>query len=93
MRDYGKVVFLVVVALLTSLGLQAQWKTRWDYEGAKGPDHWSELDPEYASCNAGMTLLPYGCPSARISAEIPGLVAQVADHREQHPDPLWRRPR
>ena len=38
MRDYGKAVFLVVVALLTSLSLQAQWKTRWEYEGAKGPD-------------------------------------------------------
>jgi carbonic anhydrase len=58
MRDSGKVVFLVVVALLTSLSLQAQWKTRWEYEGAKGPDHWSELDPAYASCNAGMAQSP-----------------------------------
>jgi carbonic anhydrase len=52
------VVFLVVVALLTSLSLQAQWKTRWEYEGAKGPDHWSELDPAYASCNTGVAQSP-----------------------------------
>jgi len=58
MGNYGKVVFLVVVALLTFLSLQAQWKTRWEYEGAKGPDHWSELDPAYASCNAGMAQSP-----------------------------------
>ena len=35
MRDYGKVVFLIVAALLTPLSLQAQWKTRWEYEGAR----------------------------------------------------------
>ena len=58
MRDYGKVVFLVVAALLTPLSLQAQWKTRWEYEGAKGPNHWSELDPAYASCNAGIAQSP-----------------------------------
>ena len=27
-------------ALLTSLSSQAQWKTRWEYEGARGPDRW-----------------------------------------------------
>jgi len=42
MRDYGKVVFLIVAALLTPLSLQAQWKTRWEYEGAR-PQSLEEL--------------------------------------------------
>jgi len=72
MRDYGKAVFLVVVALLTSLSLQAQWKTRWEYEGAKGPDHWSELDPAYASCNAGMAQSPIDIEASE-KAALPAL--------------------
>jgi len=26
------------------------WKTPWDYEGARGSDHWGDLDPAYAAC-------------------------------------------
>jgi carbonic anhydrase len=26
------------------------WKTPWDYEGARGNDHWGDLDPAYAAC-------------------------------------------
>ena len=58
MRDRRKFVFLVGAALLTFLSLQAQWKTRWEYEGAKGSDHWSELDPAYAPCKAGREQSP-----------------------------------
>jgi carbonic anhydrase len=58
MRDHRNFVFFVVLALLTTLSLQAQWKTRWEYEGARGADHWSELDPAYASCNAGKEQSP-----------------------------------
>jgi carbonic anhydrase len=58
MRDCRRFASLVVVALLTLFSLQAQWKTRWEYEGARGADHWSELDPAYASCNAGKEQSP-----------------------------------
>ena len=71
-ESYGKVVFLVVAALLTSLSLQAQWKTRWEYEGAKGPDHWTELDPAYASCNAGMAQSPIDIEASE-KAALPAL--------------------
>jgi carbonic anhydrase len=27
------------------------WRTPWTYEGAKGAEHWSDLDPQYAPCN------------------------------------------
>ncbi len=57
MRD-RRIFACLVVALFTALSLQAQWKTRWEYEGARGADHWSELDPAYASCNAGKEQSP-----------------------------------
>jgi carbonic anhydrase len=40
----------VAVAMLWPAGVQAQWRTAWSYEGAKGPAHWAELDPEYVAC-------------------------------------------
>jgi len=48
--------FTLVILLPDSA--DAQWKTRWSYEGARGPDHWSELDPTYAACNAGKEQSP-----------------------------------
>lgn len=26
------------------------WRTAWAYEGPRGPNHWAELDPDYAAC-------------------------------------------
>lgn len=34
------------------------WKTPWEYEGPRGADHWSELDPAYAACNRGKAQSP-----------------------------------
>ena len=34
------------------------WKTPWDYTGARGAEHWSELDPSYAACNRGKEQSP-----------------------------------
>jgi carbonic anhydrase len=51
-------VWLVVVAVLVPVGARAQWKTPWTYEGARGAEHWSELDPDYAPCNAGKEQSP-----------------------------------
>jgi len=51
-------VLLAVSTLLAPLSSYAQWKTRWEYEGAKGADHWSELDPDYAACNIGKEQSP-----------------------------------
>lgn len=44
-------VVVIAAAILWPAGEQAQWRTAWSYEGAKGPAHWAELDPEYAACN------------------------------------------
>jgi carbonic anhydrase len=34
------------------------WRTPWSYEGARGPDHWGELDPDYAPCKHGRGQSP-----------------------------------
>jgi carbonic anhydrase len=34
------------------------WKTPWDYQGPRGYQHWSELDPAYAPCNTGKAQSP-----------------------------------
>jgi carbonic anhydrase len=47
----------VIVATLVAVA-RAQWKTPWDYEGARGAAHWSELDPDYAPCNTGKEQSP-----------------------------------
>ena len=53
-------------------GAQAQWKTPWDYEGARGPDHWSALDPAYAPCNTGKEQSPIDI-RATMNADLPAL--------------------
>ncbi|MAP95386.1 MAG: hypothetical protein CMK07_10585 [Ponticaulis sp.] len=38
---------------LASSGFAATEGSHWEYEGAHGPDHWSELAPEFSSCRGG----------------------------------------
>jgi carbonic anhydrase len=65
--------FAVPVAAGVLLGsARAQWKTPWTYEGARGADHWSELDPNYAPCNAGKEQSPINIQNAE-KANLPVL--------------------
>jgi carbonic anhydrase len=66
------VVAVVVVMILVPAGSRAQWKTHWTYDGATGAEHWGELDPAYAACNAGKEQSPIDIPSAE-KAELPAL--------------------
>jgi carbonic anhydrase len=34
------------------------WKTPWSYEGTRGPEHWGDLDPDYAPCKEGKEQSP-----------------------------------
>jgi carbonic anhydrase len=34
------------------------WRTPWSYAGAKGPEHWGDLDPQYAPCKDGKAQSP-----------------------------------
>ena len=51
---------------------QAHWKTSWEYEGARGAEHWSELDPDPAACNSGKEQSPIDIQHA-VRAELPAL--------------------
>ena len=48
----------LVVAEISPVRSPGQWKTPWSYEGPTGAAHWSELDPDYAACNAGKEQSP-----------------------------------
>jgi carbonic anhydrase len=72
MRKDWMFVLLVVAAALAPQSSQAQWNTRWEYEGARGPEHWSELDPAYAPCNAGKEQSPIDIQNAE-KADLPAL--------------------
>lgn len=57
-------VLLVVVQVLAPAGPRAQWKTPWSYEGASGPEHWGDLDPNYAACKTGKEQSPIDIQNA-----------------------------
>ena len=63
---------LASAVILTPLAAGAQWKTPWSYDGARGPDHWSELDPDYAICNRGKAQSPIDIEGAA-KAKLPPL--------------------
>ena len=65
-------MLLVVAVVLVPAGSRAQWKTPWSYEGRSGAEHWSELDPEYAACNAGKEQSPIDIRNAE-KAELPAI--------------------
>ena len=63
---------LVLAIIFGSLFLQAQWKTPWSYGGARGPDHWGDLDPDYATCKNGTQQSPIDIRNAQ-KADLPAL--------------------
>jgi len=65
-------VLLVVAEVLPLVSSQAQWRTRWEYGGAKGAEHWSELDPDYATCKVGKEQSPIDIQNVE-RADLPAL--------------------
>jgi carbonic anhydrase len=59
-------IWLAGAALVIAANRQAQkpkpvsttWKTPWSYAGARGPEHWGDLDPQYAPCKDGKEQSP-----------------------------------
>jgi carbonic anhydrase len=70
----GRMVFVLMVVgeFLVPAGSRAQWRTPWSYDGPTGAEHWSELDPEYAACNAGKEQSPIDIRNT-VKAELPAL--------------------
>jgi carbonic anhydrase len=48
----------------------------WGYSGAQGPEHWSELDPQFAACKTGKYETPIDKQAT--SADLPALVFNYA---------------
>lgn len=65
-------MLLVAAVIFVPAGPRAQWKTKWTYEGATGAEHWSELDPDWAACNAGKEQSPIDIRSAK-KVELPAI--------------------
>jgi carbonic anhydrase len=64
---------LLIVALVSVPAVpRAQWKTPWTYDGANGPEHWGDLDPEYAACNAGKEQSPIDIRNVK-KADLPAI--------------------
>jgi carbonic anhydrase len=42
----------------TDNAVDAQDNVHWEYEGEAGPEHWGELDPDYATCGSGTAQSP-----------------------------------
>jgi carbonic anhydrase len=59
-------------AFLLSTGPRAQWKTRWEYEGPTGPEHWGDLDRDYRACKTGKEQSPINIQNAK-KAELSAL--------------------
>ncbi len=65
-------VLLAAAVVLPPERALAQWKTPWDYEGARGAENWSELDPAYAACSTGKEQSPIDIRNTEKS-ELPAL--------------------
>jgi carbonic anhydrase len=66
------IAFLVCTTISIAGTAGAQWKTPWSYEGARGPDHWGDLDPDYAACKVGKEQSPIDIRDA-VKANLPSL--------------------
>lgn len=62
------IALLIFAAVLLPSGPRAQWRTKWSYDGALGPEHWGDLDPDYAACKTGGEQSPIDIQSAENSA-------------------------
>ena len=71
-RDWIPIVLLAAAAITAPTSSQAQWRTPWEYEGPTGADHWSDLDPAYATCNVGKEQSPIDIQGTE-KAQLPAL--------------------
>lgn len=67
-----RIILLAGALALLPVTSWAQWRTPWSYEGEKGPDHWAQLDSDYAACATGRKQSPIDIRQTR-KARLPGL--------------------
>ena len=62
-----------LILCLASPPVAAETDTRhWSYEGQEGPEHWSELSPEYLMCSEGWNQSPINLVGV-VNADLPTL--------------------
>ncbi|MGE0255184.1 MAG: carbonic anhydrase [Alphaproteobacteria bacterium] len=68
----GSTILAVAAALaLAAAAAQASGtKAKWSYEGPGGPQHWGDLDAEYALCKAGKAQSPIDLADANVMAGV-----------------------
>jgi carbonic anhydrase len=81
MRHWFAIAFLACMTISIVGFARAQWKTPWSYEGARGADHWGDLDPDYAACKSGKEQSPIDIRGA-VKADLPPV------RFEYHSEPL-----
>ncbi|HEY3812886.1 MAG TPA: carbonic anhydrase family protein [Caulobacteraceae bacterium] len=60
---------VLAAAMFMAAPGQAQWRTPWAYEkGPIGPEHWGDLDPDYAACKSGRAQSPINIAHATKTA-------------------------
>ncbi len=64
--------WMLVLPIVAVVLAQAQWKTPWSYAGADGPEHWGNLDPDYAPCKDGREQSPIDIRNTK-KADLPAL--------------------
>jgi carbonic anhydrase len=67
-----RLALLIAAIAMVPPSAVAQWRTPWSYEGAKGPEHWGDLDPEYAACKTGKEQSPVDIRKTE-KADLPAL--------------------
>ncbi len=53
-----KLFVIVLVVASFCITTYAGDKTHWGYSGHEGPEHWSELDPDFSACSSGKNQSP-----------------------------------
>lgn len=70
-------VCLTALVGLSTLPVDAGTGAHWGYEGAEGPSHWGELDPNWHTCREGRNQSPIDLEGA-IDASLPPLELHYA---------------
>jgi len=76
------VLAAAVFTLFPSISFaQEKHAHHWGYSGAEGPEHWGDLEPEYATCKTGRQQAPIDIRNAKKS-DLPAI------EFDYHPAPL-----
>ena len=68
-------LILATLVLGSNLVISAQARSpahEWSYDGSEGPDHWGDLNPEFAPCKTGHRQSPIDIRNAK-KADLPAL--------------------